>query len=88
MRLIGLAVILTLGLMLAPLAAQAQRAEMIYRIGFLSSSLSPIPVLKQFVGTDEFSIAMFAGALFDGHCRDHAGQIAKIRNAVRLPEAK
>lgn len=47
-----------------------------------------IPVLKQFVGTDEFSIAMFAGALFDGHWRDHAGQIAKIRKAVGLPEAK
>ncbi len=47
-----------------------------------------IPVLKQFFGTDEFSIAMFAGALFDGHWRDHAGQIAKIRKAVGLPEAK
>ena len=47
-----------------------------------------VPVLKQFVGTDEFSVAMFVGLLFDDHWRDHAGQLAKIRKAVGLPEAK
>jgi len=41
MRLSGLAVIVTVSLIFAPLAAGAQPAEKIYRIGFLSSSLSP-----------------------------------------------
>jgi ABC-type uncharacterized transport system substrate-binding protein len=36
MRLIGLAVVLALGLTLAPLAGEAQQAEKIYRIGYLS----------------------------------------------------
>jgi len=38
MRLIGLAVILTVGLTLAPLAAEAQQAEKVWRVGYLSSS--------------------------------------------------
>jgi putative ABC transport system substrate-binding protein len=36
MRLIGLAVVLTLSLTLAPLAAKAQQAEKVYRIGYLT----------------------------------------------------
>jgi hypothetical protein len=36
MRRIGLAVVLALGLILAPLAVEAQQAEKVYRIGFLS----------------------------------------------------
>ena len=36
----------------------------------------------------EIPLAKFAGALFDLHCNDHAGQLAKIRKAVVLPEAK
>jgi hypothetical protein len=28
------------------------------------------------------------GALFDYHWNDHAGQLAKIRKAVGLPEAR
>ena len=35
MRLIGLVVVLTLGLLAAPLAAGAQPAAKVYRIGFL-----------------------------------------------------
>lgn len=31
---------------------------------------------------------MFAGAMLDYHCNDHAGQLAKIRKAAGLPEAK
>jgi len=38
MRLVGLAVILTLGLILAPLAVEAQEAGKVYRIGVLASS--------------------------------------------------
>jgi putative tryptophan/tyrosine transport system substrate-binding protein len=40
MRLIGLAVILTVGLTLAPLVAEAQQAGKVYRIGFLSNASS------------------------------------------------
>lgn len=47
-----------------------------------------IPVFKQFMGTDEISLAMFTGAMFDFHWHGHASQLAKIRNAIGLPEAK
>ena len=43
-----------------------------------------IPLFKQFMGTDEITIAMYVGALFDYHWNDHAGQLAKIRQAVGL----
>jgi hypothetical protein len=39
MRLIGLAIILALGLVLAPLAAAGQQAEKVRRIGFLSATI-------------------------------------------------
>ncbi len=41
MRLIGLAVILSLGLILAPLAAEGQSAGKVYRIGVLSAEVLP-----------------------------------------------
>ena len=41
MRLVGLAVILTLGLTLAPLAAQSQQPTKVYRIGWLSPGFPP-----------------------------------------------
>jgi DinB superfamily len=47
-----------------------------------------IPLFKQFMGTDEVSIPAYVGALFDYHWNDHAAQLAKIRNAAGLPEAK
>ena len=43
-----------------------------------------IPLFKQFMGTDEITIAMYVGALFDYHWNDHAGQLAKIRQAMGL----
>jgi len=43
-----------------------------------------IPLFKQFMGTDEITISMYVGALFDYHWNDHAGQLAKIRGAVGL----
>lgn len=46
------------------------------------------PVFKRFMGTDEISIQVYVSAFFDLHWNDHAGQIAKIRQAVGLPEAK
>ena len=49
---------------------------------------SRVPFLKQFAGTDEIPIAVLVSALFDGHWHDHAGQLAKIRKVVGLPEAR
>jgi ABC-type uncharacterized transport system substrate-binding protein len=43
MRVIGLAVILTLSLTLAPLAAKAQQAEKVYRIGYLTTDPPTTP---------------------------------------------
>lgn len=47
-----------------------------------------IPFFKQIMGTDEVPVQAYVGALFDYHWNDHAGQLAKIRKAVGLPEAK
>jgi hypothetical protein len=40
------------------------------------------------MGTDEIPIHVYVGALFEQHWNSHAGQLAKIRKAVGLPEAK
>lgn len=45
-----------------------------------------IPLFKQLLGTDEVTIPAWVRALFEVHWRDHAGQLAKIRKAVGLPE--
>jgi DinB family protein len=47
-----------------------------------------IPLFKQFMGTDEISIPIFVGAMFDYHWNDHAEQLAKIRQAVGLPAVR
>ena len=49
---------------------------------------SRIPLFKQIMNTDEIDIPTYVGALFEYHWNDHAGQLAKIRKAVGLPEAK
>jgi len=46
-----------------------------------------IPLFKEFMGTEEVSIAMLLGAMIDFHWNDHASQLAKIRKAVGLPPA-
>lgn len=43
-----------------------------------------IPLFKQFMGTDEITISLYVGALFDYHWNDHAGHLARIRQAVGL----
>ena len=43
-----------------------------------------IPLFKQFMGTDEITIDMYLGAMFDFHCNDHASHLEKIRQAVGL----
>jgi DinB superfamily len=47
-----------------------------------------IPLFKQLMGNEEVPIPVYVGALFDYHWNDHAGQLAKIRKAVGLPEAR
>lgn len=47
-----------------------------------------IPLFERFMGTDETSMAVYVGSMFGFHWNDHAGQLAKIRKAVGLPEAK
>jgi hypothetical protein len=47
-----------------------------------------IPLFKTFMGTEEITLPVYVGAMFDYHWNDHAGQLAKIRKAVGLPEAK
>ena len=46
-----------------------------------------IPLFKQFMGTDEIPLGRYVGAMFDYHWNDHAGQLAKIRQAAGLPPA-
>lgn len=53
----------------------------------LQNRKARIPLFKQFMGTEEIPLAQYVGALFDYHWNDHAGQLAKIRNAVGLPAA-
>ena len=47
-----------------------------------------IPLFKELMGSEEVPIPVYVGALFDYHWSDHAGQLAKIRKAVGLPDAK
>jgi Mycothiol maleylpyruvate isomerase N-terminal domain len=55
--------------------------------GELTGRKARIPFFKQFMGTDEVPLYVYAGALLDNHWNDHAGQLAKIRTANGLPEA-
>jgi hypothetical protein len=72
-------------------ALDAQRREVFAYLDTLAEGdlarKARIPLFKQFMGTDEIAIARYVGAMFDFHWRDHAGQLAKIRKAVGLPEA-
>jgi len=47
-----------------------------------------IPLFKQLMGNEQVPIPVYVGALFEYHWNDHAGQLAKIRKAVGLPDAK
>ncbi len=73
-------------------ALDAQRREISgYLEGLSDADLQKrarIPLFKQIMGTDEIAIPVYVGALFDYHWNDHASQLAKIRKAVGLPEAK
>jgi len=70
-------------------ALDAQRRRVLEYIEGLEESAferrrARIPLFKQFMGTDEITMAMYLGAMFDYHWNDHAGQLGKIRQAVGL----
>src|SRR4029453_2375271 len=70
-------------------ALDAQRRRVLDYIEGLDDSAferrrARIPPFKQFMGTDEITIDMYLGAMFDYHWNDHAGQLEKIRQAVGL----
>jgi len=73
-------------------ALDTQRREVFgYLDGLNDAELkrkSRIPIFKEIMGIDEVDIPTYVGALFVYHWNDHAGQIAKIRKAVGLPDAK
>ena len=47
-----------------------------------------IPLFKELMGNEEVPVPVYVGALFDFHWNDHAGQLAKIRKAAGLPDAR
>jgi hypothetical protein len=47
-----------------------------------------IPLFAPIVGTDEITLPIFVGAMFDRHWNGHADQLAQIRQAVGLPETQ
>jgi hypothetical protein len=47
-----------------------------------------IPLFKQFMGTDEITIPVYVGTMYEHHWGDHTGQLAKIRKAAGVPDAK
>ncbi len=73
-------------------ALEAQRRDIFGYLESLSDAdlgrKATIPLFKQFMGTDEIALPVFVGAMCDYHWNDHAGQLAKIRKAAGLPEAK
>ena len=70
-------------------ALEAQRRQVLAYIDRLEERefdqrKARIPLFKQFMGTDEITLDMYLGAMFDYHWNDHAGQLEKIRRAVGL----
>jgi hypothetical protein len=72
-------------------ALEAQRRDIFGYLESLSEAdlgrKAKIPLFKQFMGTDEITLPVYIGAMFDYHWNDHAGQIAKIRKANGMPAA-
>ena len=52
------------------------------------SRTARIPLFAPILGTDQVPLAVFVGAMFDRHWTGHAEQLAKIRRAAGVPEAK
>lgn len=70
-------------------ALDAQRSDVLAYLDTLTESdlvrKARIPLFKTFMGTDEIPLPVFVGAMFEYHWNDHAGQLAKIRQAIGLP---
>jgi hypothetical protein len=73
-------------------ALDAQRREMFGYLETLSDAdlqrKARIPLFKRVMNTEEVPIPAYVGAMFGYHWKDHAGQLAKIRKAAGLPDAK
>src|SRR5437773_9226417 len=73
-------------------ALESQRRDVMnYLDGLTEAELgrkARIPIFKEIMGIEEVDIPTFVGALYEYHWNDHASQLAKIRKAVGLPEAK
>jgi hypothetical protein len=73
-------------------ALHAQRQEVFGYLETLSDTdlerKARIPLFKSIMNTEEVPIPAYVGALFAYHWNDHAGQLAKIRKAAGLPDAK
>jgi hypothetical protein len=72
-------------------ALDAQRRDVLGYLDTLTEKdltrKARIPLFKTFMGTDEIPLPFFIGAMFEYHWNDHAGQLAKIRQAIGLPAA-
>ena len=72
-------------------ALDAQRREVFGYLETLGEAdlarKARIPLFRPVLGTDEVSLPVFVGAMFDRHWAGHAEQLAKIRRAAGLPEA-
>ena len=72
-------------------ALDAQRRDVLGYLDTLTETdltrKARIPLFKTFMGTDEIPLPVFIGAIFEYHWNDHAGQLAKIRQAIGLPVA-
>jgi hypothetical protein len=53
----------------------------------LTARRARIPLFKTLLGSDEATMPVWVRTVFTVHWADHAGQLAKIRRAVGLPEA-
>lgn len=73
-------------------ALDAQRRDVFAYLATLDdrglAAKARIPIFESLVGTDEITMPIFVGAMFDHHWHAHADQLGQIRRAAGLPEAK
>jgi hypothetical protein len=73
-------------------ALDAQRRQVFAYLDTLSEAdlgrKARIPLFEVLIGTDEITLPIFVGAMFDRHWNGHAEQLAQIRQAAGLPAAR
>jgi hypothetical protein len=73
-------------------ALDEQRRDVFVYLGTLGDAdlqrKARIPLFKEFIGTDEITLAIFVGTMLGHHWVGHAEQLGSIRRAAGLPEAK